>query len=63
MAKSENLQMKSRSELESTLVQLRTTLMQLRFDLADTKVKDFSKIGKTKREIARVLTALRNATS
>lgn len=56
----QELQSKSRSELEATLIQLRTTLVQLQFDLADAKVKDFSAIAKTKRDIARILTFLRN---
>ena len=34
-------------------------LMQLNFDLADKKLKDFSQIRKAKKEIARILTELR----
>ena len=60
--KIKDLNNKSRTELEATLIELRTALMQLKFDLADTKVKDFSKVTKTKRDIARVLTLLRKAT-
>lgn len=61
--KSKDLQSKSRTELETMLVELRTTLMQLHFDVVDAKVKDVSKFGKTKRDIARVMTVLRTANS
>lgn len=61
MIKAKELQNKSRAELEAILVQLRTSLMQFNFGIADAKVKDFSQISKTKRDIARVLTRLAEA--
>jgi ribosomal protein L29 len=47
-------------ELTSNLENLKAELMQLSFDLADKKLKNTSKIGKTKRAIAKVLTEIRN---
>jgi len=38
---------------------LKARLMQLSFDLADKKLKDTSRIGKAKKEIARILTELK----
>lgn len=45
-------------ELKKNLENLKAQLMQLSFDLANKKLKDFSKIGKTKRDIAKILTEL-----
>ena len=55
--KIKDLNNKSRTELEATLIELRTALMQLKFDLADTKVKDFSKVSSSV-AIARMLAHL-----
>jgi ribosomal protein L29 len=52
---------KSRAELESMLSTLQNKLSQLRFDLADKKLKRTSDIRSTKVEIARILTALKTA--
>ena len=49
---------KSREELTNSLTDLRTALSQLAFDRADKKLKDASKFKKTKKDIARILTAL-----
>ncbi len=50
----------SEKELLNNLTELRGRLMQLSFDLANKKLKDTSEISKTKKEIAQILTALRN---
>jgi len=61
--KANDLQNKSRDELNHLLVDLRSKILKLNFDLADNKMKDFSQIKKTKRDIARVLTALKQLKS
>ena len=38
---------------------LKVKLLKLNFDLADNKIKDLSQFKKTKRDIARILTILR----
>ena len=45
-------------ELANSLTELRTKLVQLEFDRADKKLKDVSQFKKTKKDIARILTAL-----
>lgn len=54
---------KSRDELSHLLADLKTKILKLNFDLADNKVKDVSQVKKTKRDIARVLTALKSLTT
>lgn len=49
---------KSKEELSAALNELRSKLGQLHFDHADKKVKDVSIFKKTKKDIARILTAL-----
>lgn len=49
---------KTREELASALVELRASLTQLHFDKADKKLKDSSQFTKTKKDIARILTAI-----
>ena len=49
---------KTRTELEQMLQELRARLAQLRFDLADKKLKRTSDIRSTKTQIARVLTIM-----
>lgn len=49
---------KSQEELSGSLAELRTKLAQLEFDRADKKLKDASQFKKTKKDIARILTAL-----
>ncbi|HAU07379.1 MAG: hypothetical protein UW46_C0010G0026 [Candidatus Yanofskybacteria bacterium GW2011_GWF1_44_227] len=46
-------------ELTTNLDNLKAQLMQLSFDLADKKLKDTSKISKTKKGIAKILTELK----
>lgn len=57
--KASDLHNKSREEFNHLLAELRSKLLTLNFDLADNKVKDVSQIKKTKKDIARVLTALK----
>lgn len=59
--KKEDITTKSRAELESMLRELRTKLSQLRFDLADKKLKQTSDIKKTRILIARAMTMLNTA--
>jgi ribosomal protein L29 len=61
--KKNDLTIKDRSELELMLQELRGTLAQLTFDLADKKLKRTSDIRKTKLQIARVLTRLADASA
>ena len=51
------LQSKSQAELNEMLKELQIKLGKLRFELANKSVKDVSQIKKTKKDIARVLTA------
>lgn len=52
------LQNKSRDELIIMHKELNAKLMKLGFDLAGNRLKDSSQLNKTKKDIARVLTAL-----
>lgn len=49
----------SREELTHTLEGLRAKILRLNFDLADNKVKDSSQFKKVKRDIARIMTAIK----
>jgi len=51
---------KSKEELNLLLIDLRAKVLKLNFDLADNKVKDVSQVKKTKKDIARVLTLLKS---
>ncbi len=53
----------STSELESLLRKKREDLRQFRFDLAAGKVKNIKDIRETKKDIARILTILRERKS
>jgi len=53
------LKNKTREELDNMLSDLKSKLLKLNFDLADNKVKDVSQVGKTKRDIARILTVIK----
>jgi ribosomal protein L29 len=57
--KKHDLTNKTQTELEQTLQELRAKLAQLRFDLADKKLKRTSDIRSTKLQIARILTVAR----
>ena len=58
MAKKLDVKNKSTSELNSLLGELKAKLVNLNFDLNEKKLKDATQIGKTKRNIARILTEL-----
>ena len=61
--KFQELNNKNKIELQSMLKELQMKLLQLRFDLAEKKLKDVSQIRKTKLTIAQVLTALNMPTN
>jgi ribosomal protein L29 len=50
---------KSKTEIQKTLESNRIKLKQLRFDLVAGKVKNVREIRKIKKEIARILTLLK----
>jgi len=54
------LRQKSKEELKKLLQDSRERLRQLRFDLAAGKVKNVRELRKIKKDIARILTILRN---
>jgi ribosomal protein L29 len=49
---------KTKEELFGSLTELQAKIVQLQFDRADKKLKDASQFKKTKKDIARILTAL-----
>jgi len=53
------LRQKSKEELEKSLQDSREKLRQLRFDLSAGKVKNVREIRRIKKEIARILTILK----
>lgn len=53
------LRRKPIKELQETLIELRDKLRELRFNLAGGKVKNIKEIHQTKRDIARILTLLK----
>lgn len=57
--KIDELKNMSRDELNRLASDLRAKLLKFNFDLADNKVKDVSQIKKNKKDIARVLTMLK----
>lgn len=54
------LQNKDKSELQEMLREQRVVLGKLRFELANKTLKDFSKLSKSKRDIAKILTAIKS---
>jgi|WetSurMetagenome_2_1015567.scaffolds.fasta_scaffold444724_3 large subunit ribosomal protein L29 len=50
---------KSENELKKELVELRNKLAKLRFDISAKQVKNHRDVRKTKKDIARILTLLR----
>jgi len=54
-----DLQNKTKEELGTMLKDLKAKLLQFNFELGEKRLKDFSQVGKTKREIARILTTLK----
>lgn len=57
--KAKELRQKSKPELEKLLRDLREKLRQLKFDLAAGKLKNVREIREVKRDIARILTLLK----
>lgn len=53
------LKQKSKAELQKTLIDSQERLRSLKFDLASGKVKNVREIRKLKKDIARVLTLLK----
>ena len=51
---------KTKEELLHDLHELRTKLDKLSFDFAEKKLKNTMELGSVKRDIARLLTAIRN---
>lgn len=51
---------KTREELADMFKEQKSKLLKLKFELNEKKLKDFSQINKTKKDIARVMTALNN---
>jgi len=58
--KLDELKRKTKSELQKLLQDSREKLRQLRFDLASGKVKNVREIRTIKKDIARILTIIRN---
>ena len=61
MAKKETLTTQTPEQLRALLAGERGTLLQLRQDLIGKKLSDTTQIGRVRREIARILTALRQS--
>lgn len=57
--KIKELRQKSDRELQQTLINLRDKLRELRFNLTGGKVKNIKEVHQTKKDIARVLTLLK----
>ena len=51
-----DLQNKTKEELGTMLNDLKAKLLQFNFELGEKRLKDFSQVNKTKKEIARILT-------
>lgn len=58
--KAKELRTKQNTELSTLLDDNRERLRVLRFDLASGKVKNVREIRKTKKDVARILTLLKN---
>ncbi len=57
--KPRELRQKTDKELNQTLFDLREKLRELRFNLVQGKVKNIKEVHQTKKDIARILTILR----
>jgi len=55
-----DLQNKTKEELGTMLNDLKAKLLQFNFELGEKRLKDFSQVNKTKKEIARILTFLKS---
>ncbi|OGN13940.1 MAG: 50S ribosomal protein L29 [Candidatus Yanofskybacteria bacterium RIFCSPHIGHO2_02_FULL_43_22] len=58
--KSEELKNKKSNELTTLLQEYKTKLAKLSFELEANTLKDTSQLKKTKKDIARILTLLKN---
>ena len=58
--KTQELRQRTKEELMHLLAESRKKMRELRFNLAAGKVKNIREIKKLKREIARILTILKN---
>ncbi len=56
--KAKDLDNKSVDELSHLLQEAKNLMLRMQFDLASKKLKDVSKIQKTKKDIARILTKM-----
>jgi len=54
-----DLQNKTEEELNAMLKELKAKLLQFNFELGEKRLKDYSQVSKTKREIARILTTIK----
>ncbi|MBI2057410.1 MAG: 50S ribosomal protein L29 [Candidatus Yanofskybacteria bacterium] len=61
--KFKEIKTKNKEELQESLKSLRIKLGKMLFDLNSNSLKDFSQIKKTRRDIARTLTALKLSVS
>ena len=59
MSKKTDLQNKTKEELNMMLKDLKAKLLRFNFELGEKRLKDFSQVGKAKKEIARILTTLK----
>jgi len=57
--KTAELRKKDRKELEKTVLDLRKKLSDIRFNFSSNKLKNVKEIGNLKREVARILTILK----
>ena len=55
-----DLQNKTNVELNMMLKDFKAKLLQFNFELGEKRLKDFSQVKKTKKEIARILTVLKS---
>ena len=60
MNKKIDLQNKTKEELNAMLKDLRSKLLQFNFELGEKRLKNYSQVKKTKKEIARILTFLKS---
>ena len=54
-----DLQNKTKEELDTMLKDFKAKLLQFNFELGEKRLKDFSQVNKTKKEIARILTLVK----
>ena len=54
-----DFQNKTNDELVTMLKDLKVKLLQFNFELGEKRLKDFSQVKKTKKEIARILTIIK----